>query len=91
MRGLGSCVPDAPLTNEANEATNRVFKAKIKIMDIMKKRPDVVNSLLSYAEDKVSNYTKAHPNNKPTDDVRWPNCRSTGGRSISRRIAPVLG
>lgn len=38
----------------------------------MKNRPDVVDSLLSYVEDRVSNYTKARPNNKPTDDVHWP-------------------
>lgn len=64
--------PRRTADEEANEATNRVFKAKIRIMDIMKNRPDAVDSLLSYAEDRVSNYTKARPNNKPTDDVRWP-------------------
>lgn len=64
--------PRRSADEEANEATNRVFKAKLKILDIMKSRPDVVDSLLSYAEDRVNNYTKSRPNNKPTDDVRWP-------------------
>ena len=40
-------------SDEAGEVAERVFRSKVKILDILAQRPDVVDSVLSFAEGKV--------------------------------------
>jgi hypothetical protein len=56
---------------EADEASNRCFRSRIKLVDVLRQRPDLVEATLSFAEDRALGFQPVVHGSPTVKCQRW--------------------